>query len=191
MVSNRLGEKGKGRERAVGLVKDPYAAMRADLSDDGDSDDDEQEENGQEAELMTAGRKRALSVTPPPAPEPVLTKLESRIPKGKGKGKEIPNDKSQISTNPKPVPTPLPIPTKRTNTTDNKSRAGPVLGEDVVETQRSMRDLKKEAFSKRYPPNNAARGLAMVGNTRRQGGRAQPNMGARMGALLEQIKRTK
>lgn len=203
MASNRLGEKGekgKGRERKSILVKDPYAALKNNGSDDEDSgEESEEEEKGQEAELMVAGRKRALSVTPPPAPEPAPapTKLEPvRRPNGKGKGREVPNDKS------KPVPVPLSVPVSdkrpRSDSAEGKSKTTPTAtatgSEGVKEVQRSLRDIKKEAFSKRYPPNPARGSGAIEGRGGRigsRGGRGQPNMGARMGALLEQIKRTR
>lgn len=50
--------------------------------------------------------------------------------------------------------------------------------------QSSYRELKKEAFAKYHP----AKSGPIAGGVGR-GGRGQPNMGARMGALLEKIKR--
>ena len=200
MASNRLGEKGekgKGRQRTSVLVKDPYAALKTNGSDDEDSgDESEEEEKGQEAELMVAGRKRALSLTPspPPEPAPAPTKLEP-VRRPKGKGKELPTSNDKDKT--KPVPVPLTAPVKRSRETDGKSRPPPstaaAAGDEVKEVKRSMRDIKKEAFSKRYPPNPVARETVggRGGRIAGRGGRGQPNMGARMGALLEQIKRTK
>lgn len=185
MASNRLsapGEKGKGRER-VGLVKDPYAAFKSTDSDDDDSDEEDEVEKGEEAELMVAGRKRALSVSPPPRTvEAAATKDEPK--RFKGKGKEIPNDRSRV----RPTPTDkgkskVPASTSR----PTAARSATVKpDESAVEVKRSMRDLKKEAFSKRYPVNGGSRQAASADGRRPRG---QPNMGARMGVLLEQIKR--
>ena len=54
--------------------------------------------------------------------------------------------------------------------------------------QTSMRELKKQAFARYHSPRfeSAARGAG--GGVK---GKGQPNMGARMGALLERIKRDK
>lgn len=203
MASNRLGEKGekgKGRQRTSLLVKDPYAALKNDGSDDEDSgDESEEEEKGQEAELMVAGRKRALSVTPPPAPEPAPapTKLEP-VRRPKGKGREVPNDKSKPVAVPLSVPVPVSAKRPHADGAEGKSKTIPSAtgsgSDEVREVQRSLRDIKKEAFSKRYPPNAARASEAIErrgGRIGSRGGRGQPNMGARMGALLEQIKRTK
>lgn len=181
MASNRLagpGEKGKGRER-VGLVKDPYAAFKSGASDDEDgSDDDDEEEEEKEAELMVAGRKRALSVSPQPEPA-AAPKEESR--RGKGKGREVPNDRAR----PRPDP---PVKGKARPAESAHAPKSTIDEPPAVEPKRSMRDMKKEAFSKRYPMNSSGRS---VGSLDGRKGRGQPNMGARMGVLLEQIKRTK
>jgi hypothetical protein len=60
----------------------------------------------------------------------------------------------------------------------------------------SLRTLKKEAFSKYHAPRRRDEGVrpggggGVVGGGRGgRGGKGQPNMGARMGALLEKIRR--
>lgn len=68
--------------------------------------------------------------------------------------------------------------------------------------QTSYRELKKEAFSKYHPKRleptpirhgQSTGGIGGFGGSSGQGrgGRGQPNMGARMGVLLEKIKRDK
>ena len=52
--------------------------------------------------------------------------------------------------------------------------------------QTSLRELKKEAFARYHSPRTEG-----VGGGMGRGGRGQPNMGARMGVLLERIKRDK
>jgi hypothetical protein len=185
MASNRLsapGEKGRGRER-IGLVKDPYAAFKSGASDDEGSDDEDDEEEEQEAELMVAGRKRALSVSPPP-PEQQAEAPKEETRRIKGKGKETPNDKSR------PRPT---TPNKgKARSQDSDAKAKVAFSktrqpdDPAPDPKRSMRDMKKEAFSKRYPANGVDRSAGGVVGRKSRG---QPNMGARMGVLLEQIKR--
>jgi hypothetical protein len=197
MASNRLGvekEKGKGRER-VGLVKDPYAMMKKDGAGSDSEDDEEEEEKGTEVELMKAGRKRALSTSPSPPPAPtvrpsktVISEIKSS--KSKGKEREAPKERS--------------MPTKKPDREGEREREGP-RGRlpprepfIVEEKQPSLRGMKKEAFAKRYPPNHTAirggpvgrgRGGPIGGGGGGYGKRGQPNMGARMGVLLEAIKR--
>ncbi|ORX33855.1 hypothetical protein BD324DRAFT_638889 [Kockovaella imperatae] len=59
--------------------------------------------------------------------------------------------------------------------------------------QTSLRELKKEAYSKFHRPANRSgatpTGAGVMGHGRRGG--SQPNLGARMGVLLEKIKRDK
>jgi len=190
MESNRLGvekEKGKGRER-VGLVKDPYAMMKKDGAGSDSDEDEEEEEKGTEVEIMKAGRKRALSTSPSPHPVPESKRstLPAKSTKAKGKEREIPNERS-ISTK-KPQP----------DREGPRGRPAPKTEETVEEKQPSLRGLKKEAFAKRYPPNHTAirggfggrgRGGPVGGGAGGYGKRGQPNMGARMGVLLEAIKR--
>ena len=182
-------EKGKGRER-VGLVKDPYAMMKKDGAGSDSDEDEEEEEKGTEVEIMKAGRKRALSTSPspPPAPAPESKRptLPAKSTKAKGKEREVPNERS--------------VPTKRPQTEREGPRGRPAskTEEAVDEKQPSLRGLKKEAFAKRYPPNHTAirggfaargRGGPVGGGAGGYGKRGQPNMGARMGVLLEAIKR--
>ena len=56
--------------------------------------------------------------------------------------------------------------------------------------QTSLRQLKKEAFAK-YHPSRASGNGSNSGMGQGGKGRGQPNMGARMGMLLERIKREK
>jgi hypothetical protein len=189
MESNRLGvekEKGKGRER-VGLVKDPYAMMKKDgAGSDSDEDEEEEEEKGTEVEIMKAGRKRALSTSPSPPPAPERQTHPAKSTKSKGKEREVPNERS--------APTKRPQPERE----GPRGRPAPKTEEKVEEKQPSLRGLKKEAFAKRYPPNHTAirgglagrgRGGPVGGGAGGYGRRGQPNMGARMGVLLEAIKR--
>jgi len=139
---------------------------------------------------MKAGRKRALSTSPspPPAPAPESKRptLPAKSTKAKGKEREVPNERS--------------VPTKRPQTEREGPRGRPAskTEEAVDEKQPSLRGLKKEAFAKRYPPNHTAirggfaargRGGPVGGGAGGYGKRGQPNMGARMGVLLEAIKR--
>jgi len=58
--------------------------------------------------------------------------------------------------------------------------------------QTSLRELKKQAFTKYHLPRQRGDGdRGLVGGARAGGraGKGQPNMGARMGVLLERIKR--
>ena len=211
MASNRLGvekEKGKGRER-VGLVKDPYAAFKKDGAGS-DSDDDEEEDKGTEVELMKAGRKRALSTSPEPASASASTTTLTPTSKSaskpfkptsemrranrlKGKEREIPLERSTSTQ--RPV----------MENHKEKERAGPrdrptPANRREVETPEekppSLRGMKKEAFAKRYPVNPVVRGAptgrgrgGSFGAGHGHGRKGQPNMGARMGVLLEAIKR--
>jgi hypothetical protein len=208
MASNRLGvekEKGKGRER-VGLVKDPYAAFKKDGAGS-DSDDEDEEEKGTEVELMKAGRKRALSTSPEPAASTSASTTAAvaksvskpfkptsemrRANRMKGKERETPLERSTSISRPvqekeqerereRPTGRPTPYDRKEVQTPEEKPP--------------SLRGMKKEAFAKRYPVNPVIRG-APVGRGRGGsfgasfGRRGQPNMGARMGVLLEAIKR--
>ena len=54
--------------------------------------------------------------------------------------------------------------------------------------QTSMRELKKQAFARYHSPRSESRSREARGGVT---GKGQPNMGARMGALLERIKRDK
>lgn len=185
MASNRLGEKGKGRERTTRLVKDPYAAMK---DDDSEDSDEEEEDKGQEAELMTAGRKRALSRSPSPPPPPPAP-ATGPTKKAKGKERERPNDKTRAPSTSTSAASPALGKKPSEATVQSMPKPGKTVAsnpgiETPAERQRSMRDIKKEAFSKRFPSNNGT-------NAGGRRGKSQPNMGARMGALLEQIKRTK
>ncbi|WWC60803.1 uncharacterized protein I303_103379 [Kwoniella dejecticola CBS 10117] len=66
----------------------------------------------------------------------------------------------------------------------------PTTGSDQAE-KKSFREVKKEAFSKFHRPrdNAVSAGVGGGGGSGGRGGkRGQPNMGARMGALLEKIK---
>ena len=194
MASNRLGvekEKGKGRER-VGLVKDPYAMMKKDGAGS-DSEEEEEEEKGTEVEIMKAGRKRALSTspTPPPTTAPVVRPSKTNVSepkslKSKGKEREAPHDRS--------------TPVKRPEREREGPKGRPAFRdvEKAEEKPPSLRGMKKEAFAKRYPPNHTAtrggfagrgRGGPVGGGAGGYGKRGQPNMGARMGVLLEAIKR--
>jgi hypothetical protein len=166
-------EKGKGRER-TGLVKDPYAAFKAEGagSDYSDVEDEEVEVKGTAVEIQQAGRKRALSISPPPtAPE------ASQAPtnKAKGKGKEV--EVAGSRTGPRSGP----IQRRPEGEGPPGKRPFRPREEDVArERQPSLRDIKKEAQRKHHTPTAGGGG---------RGGRGQPNMGARMDVLLEAIKR--
>ncbi|WWC89734.1 uncharacterized protein L201_004659 [Kwoniella dendrophila CBS 6074] len=67
-----------------------------------------------------------------------------------------------------------------TSTTDITSTTGQPI------EKKSFRDMKKEAFSKYHKSRNEA--PASIGGSGRSNKRGQPNMGARMGLLLEKIK---
>jgi hypothetical protein len=187
MESNRLGvekEKGKGRER-VGLVKDPYAAFKKDGAGSDSDDDEEVEEKGTEVEIMKAGRKRALSLSPPPTLPTASTSSKSSmrpqddVKRSKGKEREVSNERSTA---------------KRPEREGPRSRA-PLAGRKEKEAEPeeklpSLRGMKKEAFAKRYPTNTGVtRGGPVGGGRGGYGRKGQPNMGARMGVLLEAIKR--
>jgi hypothetical protein len=182
-------EKGKGRER-TGLVKDPYAAFKASGagSDYSDDEDEDEEEKGTAVEIQQVGRKRALSLSRSPSPPPqpkhdrrpanTLAPGANRI---KGKGKEEPRDRATLvkRVGEGSAPSKRPV-----GSGSRREEQRPGQGHKQVERLPSMRDMKKEAHVKRALP--AARGASYGGG---RGGKGQPNMGARMGVLLEAIKR--
>lgn len=96
---------------------------------------------------------------------------------------------------------------KREGRAERKDEAPKIRALDVGDIgppmpQTSYRELKKEAFSKYHPKRldptpirhgQSTGGIGGFGGSSGQGrgGRGQPNMGARMGVLLEKIKRDK
>ena len=76
---------------------------------------------------------------------------------------------------------------------ERKGRARALSPSDIGPPlpQTSLRELKKQAFAKYHAPRQAERGQEGTdGRGRASGrGRGQPNMAARMGVLLERIKR--
>lgn len=115
-------------------------------------------------------------------------------PRGKGKGRaHLHDDGDAEGDSRKPFQ-----PIARTSSGGTRVRAlsPSAIGPPMPIT--SLRTLKKEAFSKYHAPRRRDEGVRPAGGGRGggatvtaagRGGRGQPNMGARMGALLEKIRR--
>lgn len=162
-------EKGKGRERArpsyyADLLKGITGAQ-----EDAEMKEEEEEEVGPAP--TAAGRTRALS------PDPVLQAEIERQTKPEGTRAKGRVGASASAVKPKTTPA-----VKARPTIDAKNEA-----------KISLREMKKQAFAKHHPrpaPTYPfARGPGTNGRVGGGGMRGQPNMGARMGVLLEQIKR--
>ncbi|RSH93834.1 hypothetical protein EHS25_006483 [Saitozyma podzolica] len=114
-------------------------------------------------------------------------------PRGKGKGRAHPNDHGDTENDSRKPFQPI----ARTSSGGTRARAlsPSAIGPPMPIT--SLRTLKKEAFSKYHAPRRRDDGVRPAGagggggptTGGGRGGRGQPNMGARMGALLEKIRR--
>jgi hypothetical protein len=174
MESTRLSTRGEGEagrvrtlEKGKGKGKS-RAVGEGEEDDDGDSSDD----GG-----ITISRHPKPS-SPPPRTIPPTRNARDKRPKSK-----VEVEKSST------------VPLVRA-LSPSRLDIGPPL------PQTSLRELKKEAFSKYHaPPRSRTSGYGTtprgrvggfgMGMGTGTGKRGQPNMGARMGALLEQIKRDK
>ncbi|KAK4688118.1 hypothetical protein P7C73_g2007, partial [Tremellales sp. Uapishka_1] len=166
--SKRMGD--GSRRRGLGDDgKDGRGNVVQDKSDSDSEDEEEAAESSNTANLITAsGKSRALSLSPPPPPPPTATRSAVEK-KGSGKGKGRMDAEKSL---------------------ENGKEKEPEVGSEKEAV--SFRTMKKEAFSKYHPRKTASTHQThqnLGGNGGRGGGRGQPNMGARMGVLLEQIKR--
>ncbi|WVR05447.1 hypothetical protein IAU60_002463 [Kwoniella sp. DSM 27419] len=194
MSSGRLGDGSRRRNERDSMVS-------ADRLEDGASDGDEEARRlearagpapGSGTEAASGSRGRAGREA---RDRSSVGGRPSTRPEGKGKAKSPYQKRERDGTSKRDQPPHQQAPPKLRALSLSPPPSTTPDAASAVEPKSSFRTLKKEAFSKYHRPKDAAqssvRNSSSAGPASRgsRGPRGQPNMGARMGALLEKIKR--
>ncbi|WVQ78446.1 hypothetical protein IAT38_000532 [Cryptococcus sp. DSM 104549] len=189
--SRRRGERedggaGRGRFKGKGKQGEKPMGKPARPMDGSDSSSESDEERPH----VRGGRPvdefdRALARAGPSSSREDRPSSSSRP----GNRQRTPNSKpySKSASGPRHSSPPPPPKVRALSLSPPPSAPAPTTAAQAAEKRASFRDIKREAFSKFHRPRDA--GAIQQGGRGRP--RGQPNMGARMGALLEKIKMDK